>query len=128
MSWITELLWLRENWNHSYTLILTQLCSPWPRSTAPGCGSPRSHQRILENMCAEWRVTWALRRLPLLSLSFTAPIPAPATPQVRYQCSQQGQSHRLSQAQRRMPVISPGASCQPLLPALEASRLGWKEC
>lgn len=107
---MTELLCLRGSRKHSCSLILIHLCPTWLRSTAPGCGSPRSHQRILENMCAEWRVTWALRRLPSLSLSFTAPIQAPATPQVRCQEGRQGQSHRLSQAQRRTPVSSPGPS------------------
>ena len=57
----------------------------WPRCTAPGCVCPRYHQPILENMCAEWRMTRAPRRPPSSSLSSTAAIRAPAIPQVRSQ-------------------------------------------
>lgn len=62
----------------SQTSVLT-----WPRCTAPGCVCPRFHQPILENMCAEWRTVQAPRRPPSSSLSSTAAIQAPATPQVR---------------------------------------------
>ena len=64
----------------SQTSVLT-----WPRCAAPGCACPRHHQPILENMCAEWRTIQAPRRPPSSSLSSTAAIQAPATPQVRSQ-------------------------------------------
>lgn len=53
----------------SLTSILT-----WPRCMAPGCGCPTYHRLILENMCAEWRMSQAPRRPPSSSLSSTAPI------------------------------------------------------
>lgn len=57
----------------------------WPRYMAPGCGCPTSHQLILENTCAEWRMSQAPRRPPSSSPSSTAAIRALATPQVRSQ-------------------------------------------
>lgn len=72
--------WWPEPLPSLQTSVLTR-----PRCTAPGCVCPRYHQPILENTCAEWRMTQAPRRPPSSSLSSTAAIRAPAIPQVRSQ-------------------------------------------